>query len=171
LCDSDRGKGETGVTAPQTILERIDRFQRNLDAYRSRAYNEEQVRVEFINPLSIALGWDVLNEKGYAEATRMWSCRRQARPSAPHRPAGVRVVSLDGGHSPHRGRCDRLINPRCGESRNGPQSPCPEAVCDRDPGRVKGQIDEARTLYQQAWEYDLAAELGVRQQGIGKRGV
>jgi len=35
----------------------------------------------------------------------------------------------------------------------------------------RGQIDEARALYQQAWEYDLAAELGVRHQGIGGLGV
>jgi len=35
----------------------------------------------------------------------------------------------------------------------------------------RGQIDEARALYQQAWEYDLAAELGVRHQRIGGLGV
>lgn len=37
------------------------------EAYKSPEYNETQIRREFIDPLFKALGWDVDNEKGYAE--------------------------------------------------------------------------------------------------------
>jgi hypothetical protein len=37
----------------------VERFARNLDAYRRADYKEAQVRVEFIAPLFEALGWDV----------------------------------------------------------------------------------------------------------------
>jgi len=53
---------------PQAVLDLAERFDRNLEAYRSGAYNETQVRREFIDPLFKALGWDVDNESGYAEA-------------------------------------------------------------------------------------------------------
>jgi hypothetical protein len=45
----------------------VERFDRNLAAYKRTEYREEQVRVEFINPFFEALGWDVRNTKGYAE--------------------------------------------------------------------------------------------------------
>ncbi len=56
------------MSASQQVLELIERFDQNRDAYRSGHYNETQLRHEFIDPLFIALGWDVNNEKGYAEA-------------------------------------------------------------------------------------------------------
>lgn len=46
----------------------MKRFQDNLEAYRAGQYNETQVRREFIDPFLKALGWDVDNEQGYAEA-------------------------------------------------------------------------------------------------------
>jgi hypothetical protein len=49
------------------VEELVERFARNLAAYRRTDYKEEQVRVEFINPFFEALGWDVRNTKGYAE--------------------------------------------------------------------------------------------------------
>jgi len=52
---------------PQSVLRLVDLFERNREAYRSSAYNETQVRLEFIDPLFKALGWDVYNESGYAE--------------------------------------------------------------------------------------------------------
>jgi type I restriction-modification system DNA methylase subunit len=45
----------------------IERFERNIEAYRSPAYNETQLRREFIDPFFEALGWDVTNKAGYAE--------------------------------------------------------------------------------------------------------
>ena len=54
--------------SPDKVQELIERFDRNLPAYKQGHYNETQVRVEFINPFFEALGWDVDNERGYAEA-------------------------------------------------------------------------------------------------------
>ena len=45
----------------------VERFERNIDAYRSPAYNETQLRIEFVDPFFEALGWDVTNKAGYAE--------------------------------------------------------------------------------------------------------
>ena len=56
------------MTLSQEIVELIERFDRNREAYRSGQYNETQLRREFLDPFFAALGWDVNNEKGYAEA-------------------------------------------------------------------------------------------------------
>ena len=56
------------MTAPQSVLQLVETFTRNAPAYKSTAYNEAQIRNEFINPLFAALGWDVYNANGYAEA-------------------------------------------------------------------------------------------------------
>ncbi|MBI2363520.1 MAG: restriction endonuclease subunit M, partial [Deltaproteobacteria bacterium] len=53
---------------PHEIEELIARFDRNIDAYQNQVYNETQVRREFIDPFFEALGWDVTNKAGYAEA-------------------------------------------------------------------------------------------------------
>jgi hypothetical protein len=59
-------EGKTAV--PRLIVELVDRFERNREAYKSGAYNETQVRREFLDPFFKALGWDIDNEQGYAEA-------------------------------------------------------------------------------------------------------
>jgi len=56
------------MKAPEEIVNLVERFKDNLEAYKSGRYNETQVRLEFINPFFKALGWDVQNEKGWAEA-------------------------------------------------------------------------------------------------------
>ncbi|MBM3242060.1 restriction endonuclease subunit M [Candidatus Poribacteria bacterium] len=56
------------MTVPTKVLELVERFDRNLDDYKQGNYNETQVRREFIDPFFKALGWDVDNEQGYAEA-------------------------------------------------------------------------------------------------------
>src|SRR6266566_4564168 len=56
------------MAAPHSVLELIERYNRNRTAYRSEQYNEAQPRVEFLNPFFQALGWDVTNKHGYAEA-------------------------------------------------------------------------------------------------------
>src|SRR5580698_4522192 len=53
---------------PPQVLELIQRFDRNREAYRSPQYNETQLRREFLDPFFKALGWDIDNEHGYAEA-------------------------------------------------------------------------------------------------------
>ena len=57
----------TTQSCPPAVLELIERFDRNLDAYRSGRYNETQLRREFVDPLFDALGWDVQNRQGWAE--------------------------------------------------------------------------------------------------------
>lgn len=65
----NRGLREAmSMAIPETTLELIDRFNRNRDAYLSGAYNEFQLRKEFLDPFFEALGWDMQNKLGYAEA-------------------------------------------------------------------------------------------------------
>jgi fido (protein-threonine AMPylation protein) len=53
---------------PPIINDLVARFERNLESYRGQGYNETQVRREFIDPFFEALGWDVGNKAGHAEA-------------------------------------------------------------------------------------------------------
>ena len=56
------------ISVPPEIPELVERFGEHIDEYRNGHYNETQVRREYIDPLFIALGWDVNNTKGHAEA-------------------------------------------------------------------------------------------------------
>ncbi len=56
------------MPAPDIIRRLVERFEQNHEAYRSGKYNETQLRQEFLNPLFEALGWDIYNRQGYAEA-------------------------------------------------------------------------------------------------------
>ena len=56
------------MKAPQEIIDLVARFDQNIDAYQSGKYNETHLRREFVDPFFKALGWDVENTSGYAEA-------------------------------------------------------------------------------------------------------
>ncbi|MGH8307140.1 MAG: Eco57I restriction-modification methylase domain-containing protein, partial [Gammaproteobacteria bacterium] len=56
------------MPAPATVVELVNRFGEQIEAYKSGNYKEHQVRVEFIDPLFEALGWDIYNKVGNAEA-------------------------------------------------------------------------------------------------------
>ena len=56
--------------APKEIIELVERFERNLSAYKSQGYLEQHLRLEFINPFFEAMGWDVYNKEGNAPAYR-----------------------------------------------------------------------------------------------------
>lgn len=56
------------MAPPRSIFQLVEHFERNEDAYRSGAYNEAQLRREFLDPLFEALEWDVGNRLGAAEA-------------------------------------------------------------------------------------------------------
>ena len=56
------------MPAPKEVLGLVERFDRNREAYRSPQYNEMQLRREFLDPFFGALGWDVDNRAGWAEA-------------------------------------------------------------------------------------------------------
>jgi len=62
------GTAANGRTIPQEVLELSERFEQNRDSYRSNEYNETKCGREFIDPFFKALGWDIDNEHGYAEA-------------------------------------------------------------------------------------------------------
>ena len=53
---------------PKEVKALIERFDAQIDTYKSGKYNETQVRREFIDPFWKALGWDIDNTQGYAEA-------------------------------------------------------------------------------------------------------
>lgn len=55
-------------TAPKEILVLVERFGQQHDSYKSAQYNETQLRREFLDPFFKALGWDMDNQAGYAEA-------------------------------------------------------------------------------------------------------
>lgn len=67
MTETDHPGQTENLIIPDKILELIERFQRNTDAYKSSSYNETQLRREFIDPFFKVLGWDVDNEQGYAE--------------------------------------------------------------------------------------------------------
>lgn len=63
-----RPEGTTALTAPDVIARLVERFSRNRDSYTGLHYKEAQLRAEFLDPLFEALGWDVTNKQGWAEA-------------------------------------------------------------------------------------------------------
>ena len=56
--------------AYQKISELVERFEEQFDSYKNTDYNETLTRRDFIDPFFKALGWDIDNEEGYAEAYR-----------------------------------------------------------------------------------------------------
>ena len=56
------------ANVPIRVIELVETFDRNIEAYKNQQYKEAQLCREFIDPFFHALGWDVANEKGYAPA-------------------------------------------------------------------------------------------------------
>ena len=56
------------MPAPPEIIALIERFELHKDDYLRGDYNETEVRREFLDPVFKALGWDVDNRQGHAEA-------------------------------------------------------------------------------------------------------
>ena len=54
--------------APNKVKQLVETFTRNVDFYKAGTYNETQLRREYLDPFFTALGWDVENKRGYAEA-------------------------------------------------------------------------------------------------------
>ena len=55
------------MNAPDRIKKLTETFDYNLETYKKGSYNEPKVRREFIDPFFKELGWDITNERGYAE--------------------------------------------------------------------------------------------------------
>lgn len=56
--------------AYSAIEELVNRFDEQFASYKKADYNEAQTRKDFIDPFFKALGWDMDNSQGYAEAYR-----------------------------------------------------------------------------------------------------
>lgn len=56
------------LAAPQEIVDLVNRFEMHFEEYKDPSYNEAEVRNNFIDPFFEALGWDVRNQNGAAEA-------------------------------------------------------------------------------------------------------
>jgi hypothetical protein len=56
------------VPCPPEIVKLVERFELHRDDYHAGDYNETRLRREFLDPLFKALGWDVDNTQGHAEA-------------------------------------------------------------------------------------------------------
>lgn len=56
------------MSAPESIIKLCKTFDLHKDHYKSTGYNETELRREFLDPFFTALGWDVDNEQGYADA-------------------------------------------------------------------------------------------------------
>jgi hypothetical protein len=57
-------------TAYQNITQLVERFDEQKESYKKADYNETLTRKDFIDPFFKALGWDIDNSQGYAEAYR-----------------------------------------------------------------------------------------------------
>jgi hypothetical protein len=57
-------------TVPQVIHELVAKFTEHEEMYRRGDYNETMLRRDFLDPFFAAIGWDIENKKGYAEAFR-----------------------------------------------------------------------------------------------------
>lgn len=55
---------------PDKVLRLVERFEQQADRVRSPDYNETQLRIDYINPLFAALGWDIDNSQDFAEQYR-----------------------------------------------------------------------------------------------------
>jgi tRNA1(Val) A37 N6-methylase TrmN6 len=52
---------------PPEVLSKVEAFTRGLATYMHESYKEAETRLEFIDPLLVALGWDVSNTAGAAD--------------------------------------------------------------------------------------------------------
>ena len=63
-------QASTKEQARTRIAELVANFERQLPDYYRGSYNETQTRRDFIDPFFQALGWDIDNSNGAAEAYR-----------------------------------------------------------------------------------------------------
>jgi hypothetical protein len=58
------------MSAPREVVDLVKRFSEHVDDYRAGHYNETQLRRDYLDAFIGALGWDVDNSQGFAEAYR-----------------------------------------------------------------------------------------------------
>ena len=55
---------------PASMQQLVDRFAQRQNEYEDSGYLEARLRIDFLNPMFEALGWDVTNKKGHSEGDR-----------------------------------------------------------------------------------------------------
>ena len=55
---------------PDSVAQLVDNFAANRSEYHKGDYNETQTRIDYVNPLFAALGWDMDNQEGLSELLR-----------------------------------------------------------------------------------------------------
>ena len=60
----------TKEIAHNIISALVERFEEQYSSYKNSDYNETLTRRDFIDPFFKALGWDIDNQQGFAEAYR-----------------------------------------------------------------------------------------------------
>jgi hypothetical protein len=58
------------MAAPPEVIALLERFREHESAYMAGSYNETSLRDDFLDPFFGALGWDLNNSSGYAQAYR-----------------------------------------------------------------------------------------------------
>lgn len=58
------------MPAPSEIHNLVKHFDQHIEDYRTSRYNETPLRRDYLDPFLKALGWDIDNSQGYAEAYR-----------------------------------------------------------------------------------------------------
>ena len=58
------------MAAPSALIQLVKQFEDNRETYMSEAFSETVLRLQFIDPLFEALGWDVYNRKATPKPTR-----------------------------------------------------------------------------------------------------
>jgi hypothetical protein len=55
------------MPTPSNIVALVKRFEDNYASYKSTNYEEKQLQIDFVNVFFASLGWDIANERGWAE--------------------------------------------------------------------------------------------------------
>ena len=58
------------MSIPDSIAALVERFEAERKEYHQGHYNETQTRIDYVNPLFAALGWDMNNQEGLSEPLR-----------------------------------------------------------------------------------------------------
>ena len=56
------------MAVPKDVTRLIDNFQTHISDYKKMSYKEDRLRKEYLDPFFEALGWDMANKQGHAEA-------------------------------------------------------------------------------------------------------
>jgi hypothetical protein len=72
-----------GASPSATVVELVERYERDRKVFLSPDCKEEQLRAEFLNPFFESLGWDVSNKAGLTGACPERSRRVAGATKAP----------------------------------------------------------------------------------------